>query len=59
MEGLLQDWLSRTDDPFDTGERLPGTGMLDLGQCFSHVNIYQQAPPAYAAIITKYRQPLI
>ena len=36
MEALLQDWLLRTGDPFDTGERDPETGMLQLGQKFIH-----------------------
>jgi len=36
MEELLQEWIKKTDDPFDTGERDPKTGMLLLGQKFSH-----------------------
>lgn len=36
MEELLQEWMKKTDDPFDTGERDPKTGMLLLGQKFTH-----------------------
>jgi arylsulfatase A-like enzyme len=36
MESLLQDWIKKTNDPFDTGERDPKTGMLCLGQKFTH-----------------------
>lgn len=32
MEERLQQWIAETDDPFETGERDPETGMLCLGQ---------------------------
>jgi len=32
----LQRWIKETDDPFETGERDPATGMLCLGQRFTH-----------------------
>ena len=36
MEQRLQRWIADTADPFDTGPRDPQTGMLALGQRFSH-----------------------
>ena len=51
MERRLQRWLEETRDPFDTGERLPPTGVLDLGQAFSHNHWLEKAPPEYAAAI--------
>jgi len=36
MEARLKRWIRETDDPFDTGERDPDTGMLLLGQEFIH-----------------------
>ena len=48
MEGRLQEWLKKTGDPFDTGKRLPITGMLDLGQAFITENWVGRAPAAYA-----------
>jgi len=35
MEERLKQWIEKTADPFDTGKRLPDTGMLDLGQVLS------------------------
>ncbi len=32
LEARLQRWMEETDDPFETGERDPRTGMLLLGQ---------------------------
>jgi hypothetical protein len=32
MEQLLKRWLVETEDPFDSGARLPETEMLALGQ---------------------------
>ncbi|MCK4298834.1 MAG: hypothetical protein KAX80_04845 [Planctomycetes bacterium] len=32
LEACLQRWMEETDDPFETGERDPRTGMLLLGQ---------------------------
>ncbi|MBT7066072.1 MAG: DUF4976 domain-containing protein [Verrucomicrobia bacterium] len=36
LEQRLQQWIKETDDPFETGERDPKTGMLRLGQRFTH-----------------------
>ncbi len=36
LEQRLQQWIMDTDDPFETGERDPKTGMLCLGQRFTH-----------------------
>ena len=36
MEQRLQQWMEETEDPFDTGERDPETGILTLGQEFAH-----------------------
>ena len=36
LEQRLQQWMKDTDDPFETGERDPKTGMLLLGQTFTH-----------------------
>jgi arylsulfatase A-like enzyme len=41
LEARLQKWMSETDDPFDTGERDPETGMLLLGQEFTHEKYYR------------------
>jgi arylsulfatase A-like enzyme len=53
MEARLRRWMEETGDPFDTGERLPVTEMLDLGQTFIHPKWYQEAPQAYAAFVKK------
>lgn len=53
MEGRLQSWLECTRDPFDTGERLPVTEMLDLGQAFDSTHWLELAPAAYAEAIKK------
>jgi arylsulfatase A-like enzyme len=37
MEQRLQQWIEDTADPFETGERDPTTGMLCLGQEFTHM----------------------
>lgn len=42
LETRLQQWLEQTDDPFETGARDPATGMLELGQTFTHKKWYQQ-----------------
>lgn len=36
LEKRLKQWMKDTEDPFDTGERDPKTGMLLLGQEFTH-----------------------
>jgi arylsulfatase A-like enzyme len=36
LEGRLRRWIYETGDPFDAGERDPKTGMLLLGQEFTH-----------------------
>jgi len=36
LENRLKKWIKETDDPFDSGERHPETGMLILGQEFTH-----------------------
>jgi len=48
LEERLRQWIRQTDDPFDTGRRLPETNMLDLGQRFTHPKWYDEAPPDYA-----------
>jgi hypothetical protein len=30
MEARLRKWIADTGDPFETGRRAPGKGMLDL-----------------------------
>ena len=52
LESRLQAWIAKTDDPFDTGRRLPETGMLDLGQSFTRPEWYALAPQGYAAALT-------
>jgi len=41
LEKRLQLWMQETDDPFDYGEREPETGMLLLGQEFTHQKYYR------------------
>jgi arylsulfatase A-like enzyme len=36
MEARLQQWMAETNDPFDAGERDPDTGILKLGQQYTH-----------------------
>jgi arylsulfatase A-like enzyme len=36
LEQRLQQWMRDTGDPFETGERDPETGILNLGQRFTH-----------------------
>ena len=55
MESRLREWIAKTDDPFDTGERLTGTGMLDLGQQLTSARAYASLPTAYREAIEKYR----
>ena len=56
LEARLQAWIATTGDPFDTGTRLPDTGMLDLGQRLSLSEYYDLAPQGYAEAIRKYRR---
>ena len=51
MEELLQTWLKRTNDPFDTGKRLPITNMLDIGQAFTTSSWLSKVHPEYANCI--------
>lgn len=53
MEGRLQSWIKETEDPFDTGRRLPETDMLDLGQAFNSIRWHQSAPREYLKAIEK------
>ena len=53
MEERLQRWIKETNDPFDTGDRLPVTEMLDLGQAFSSRRWHQSAPVEYVRAIEK------
>jgi arylsulfatase A-like enzyme len=55
MEERLQRWITETDDPFDSGPRLPVTGMLDLEQRLVRQRDYGLLPPGYGAAIEKYR----
>jgi arylsulfatase A-like enzyme len=57
MEGLLQEWIAKTGDPFDTGRRLPQTEMLDLGQRFIRADWYALAPPEFVVALTADRPP--
>ena len=53
LEARLKRWMEQTRDPFDTGKRLPGTDMLDLGQAFTHTLWHAQGPPDYVAAIAE------
>ena len=53
MEERLQKWIKETGDPFDTGERLPVTEMLDLGQAFDSIRWHQSAPKEYVKAIER------
>ena len=53
MEERLQQWMKDTNDPFDTGERLPVTEMLNVGQVFNTERWYKDAPKEYARAIEK------
>jgi arylsulfatase A-like enzyme len=55
MEKMLQEWIQKTDDPFDTAECLPATGMLDIGQQLSSESGYELLPPAYREAILRYK----
>jgi arylsulfatase A-like enzyme len=55
MERRLQTWIEQTGDPFDTGNRLPQTEMLDLGQVYIRPEWYDRAPREYAKALAAYR----
>ncbi len=42
MEVLLKEWLTKTNDPFETGRRLPKTEILDIGQKLSSNRVYNK-----------------
>lgn len=41
MEARLKKWMTETKDPFDTGDRDPASGMLELGQEFTNEKWYR------------------
>ncbi len=41
LDKRLMQWMMDTDDPFYTGKRDPKTGILELGQEYSHEKYYQ------------------
>jgi arylsulfatase A-like enzyme len=41
LERRLRQWIDETGDPFETGARDPSTGMLKLGQRFTHKKWYE------------------
>lgn len=43
MEKMLKDWIKKTEDPFDTGERQETTNMLNLNQEFASPESSYQA----------------
>ena len=51
LEARLQEWMETTGDPFDTGERLPVTEMLDVGQAFTTTKWHRLAPQEHVAAI--------
>lgn len=53
LEARLKKWMAFTEDPFDTGERLPGTEMLDLNQKFTSDHWYEIAPKEYVSALKK------
>jgi arylsulfatase A-like enzyme len=55
MEERLRARIAEVDDPFDTGQRLPVTEMLDLGQTFISDRWVDQAPQAYVRAIMRER----
>jgi hypothetical protein len=56
-EVRLQEWIAATGDPFDTGKRLPPSGIIDMGQMFIHERWLKQAPAEYVQAIAKYHLP--
>lgn len=59
LEKRLQQWMVDTEDPFDCGERLPVTNILDLGQGFVSSGWYPLAPEAYREAIAKYQRNFV
>ncbi|MEM6428585.1 MAG: sulfatase-like hydrolase/transferase [Deinococcota bacterium] len=59
LEQRLKQWLSDTQDPFDTGARLPATDMLDVQQRLSHEMWYTQAPSEYSRAIEGYKNAIV
>ena len=53
MENLLQNWLQKTNAPFDVGNRLPVTNMLDIGQAYSTDQWLDRSPKKYADSLRK------
>lgn len=51
LDALLTDWMEKTNDPFDTGKRLPVTQMLDIGQAFTTTDWHEHAPAEYVDAI--------
>jgi arylsulfatase A-like enzyme len=47
MEARLKQWIADAGDPFDTGERLPVTEMLDVGQWVTSENVRSRSPREY------------
>jgi arylsulfatase A-like enzyme len=58
LEQRLRRWIEETEDPFDTGQRLPQTEMLALDQAFISARWYDLAPQAYAEAISGEEQRL-
>jgi hypothetical protein len=55
LEARLQRWMKETEDPFDTGERDPKTGMLVLGQEFAHEKWYSDHSKRFSFLKTAIR----
>ena len=53
LETRLRGWIEETKDPFETGKRLPVTGMLDVGQALTTLAMHQIVPREYLAAIEK------
>jgi arylsulfatase A-like enzyme len=55
MEKRLLKWIKETNDPFDTGKRLPDTEMLDIGQAIVPSKRQYNGPKEYLKAIEKNR----
>lgn len=55
LEERLKLWMEETEDPFDTGERDPETGMLILGQEFAHEKWYSDHSKKFSFLKTAIR----